>query len=88
MAFDAASRERAQALNVLPSPITNVYREQVVSLNANNRLPTIYGVGAYVDTSGLMSYGLSVVALNRRAAYYVDRILKGPSPLIFLSSNR
>ena len=79
-ALEAARRERAKALIVLPSPTTNSHREQIVSLAAKGRLPAMYGVVAYVTVGGLMSYGPSLPALNRRAAYYVDRILKGAKP--------
>jgi ABC-type uncharacterized transport system substrate-binding protein len=79
-AFEAARRERAKALIVLLSPTTNYYREKIVSLAAEGRLPAMYGVRAYVTVGGLMSYGPSLPALHRRAAYYVDRILKGAKP--------
>jgi putative ABC transport system substrate-binding protein len=79
-AFEAAKRERAKAVIVLPSPTTNFHREQIVSLAAKSRLPAMYAVSAYVTVGGLMSYGPSLPALHRRAAYYVDRILKGTKP--------
>jgi ABC-type uncharacterized transport system substrate-binding protein len=79
-AFEAARRERAKALIVLPSPTTNFHREQIVSLAAKSRLPAMYAVSVYVTVGGLMSYGPSLPALHRRAAYYVDRILKGTKP--------
>jgi putative tryptophan/tyrosine transport system substrate-binding protein len=79
-AFEAARRESAKALIVLPSPTTNLYRQKIVSLAAEGRLPATYGVSAYVMVGGLMSYGPSLPALQRRAAYYVDRILKGAKP--------
>ena len=79
-AFEAARRERAKALIVLPHATTNLHRERIVSLAAKGRLPAIYGVSAYVTVGGLMSYGPSLSALHRRSAYYVDRILKGAKP--------
>jgi putative ABC transport system substrate-binding protein len=79
-AFEAAGRERAKALIVLPSPITNFHREQIVSLAVKSRLPAMYGVSEYVTVGGLMSYGPSLPALHRRTAYYVDKILKGTKP--------
>ena len=79
-AFEAARRERAKALIVLPSTVTNFHRDQIVSLAAKGRLPAMYGVSAYVTVGGLMSYGPSLPALHRRAAYYVDKILKGAKP--------
>src|SRR5262245_8449709 len=78
--FEAARRERAKALIVLPHATTNYYREKIVSLAAESRLPAMYGTSAYVNAGGLMSYGPSLPALHRRAAYYVDRILKGTKP--------
>ena len=79
-AFEAARRERAKALIVLPSPTTNYHGEEIVRLAAKGRLPAMYGISGYVTVGGLMSYGPSLSALNRRAAYYVDRILKGAKP--------
>jgi putative tryptophan/tyrosine transport system substrate-binding protein len=79
-AFEAARRERAKALIVLTSSITNFHRDQIVSLAAKGRLPAMYGTSAYVTDGGLMSYGANIHALHRRAAYYVDRILKGAKP--------
>jgi putative tryptophan/tyrosine transport system substrate-binding protein len=79
-AFEAAKRERAKALIVLPSPTTNYHREQIASLAVKNRLPAMYGVSGYVNVGGLMSYGPSLPALFHRAAYYVDKILKGAKP--------
>jgi putative ABC transport system substrate-binding protein len=51
-----------------------------VDLAAKNRLPTVYTIRSYVDGGGLMSYGPNVADLNRRAASYVDKILKGAKP--------
>jgi putative ABC transport system substrate-binding protein len=79
-AFEAARGERVKALIVLTHATTNYHREQIVSLAAKHRLPAMYGVSAYVTVGGLMSYGTSLPALHRRAAYYVDRILKGAKP--------
>jgi putative ABC transport system substrate-binding protein len=79
-AFEAARRERAKALIVLPSPTTNFHREQIVSLAVKSRLLAMYGVSEYVTVGGLMSYGPSLPALHYRAAYYVDKILKGTKP--------
>lgn len=78
--FEAARRERAKALIVLTQPTTNLHREKIVSLAAKGRLPAMYGMSGYVTAGGLMSYGASLHALQRRAAYYVDRILKGAKP--------
>jgi putative ABC transport system substrate-binding protein len=78
--FEAATKGGANALFVQPSHLTNYHRNQIVSLAAKHRLPAIYGVNWYVTHGGLMSYGPSITALNRRAAQYVDKILKGAKP--------
>lgn len=58
----------------------NVYRDQIIRLAAKHRLPVVYANRAFVDRGGLISYGSDTVASNRRAAAYVDRILKGEKP--------
>ena len=55
-------------------------RSRLVNLAAKNRLPAVYGLREYVDAGGLMSYGPNIVDLFRRAATYVDKILKGAKP--------
>jgi ABC-type uncharacterized transport system substrate-binding protein len=79
-AFDAAIRSRAGALLILDSPLFNTHRTRIVNLAAKNRLPVIYGFGESVEAGGLMAYGVNVVDLWRRAATYVDKILKGARP--------
>jgi putative tryptophan/tyrosine transport system substrate-binding protein len=79
-ALAAATREHANALIVLPSPITNSYTRQIVNLVTQCRLPAMYALKEYVTVGGLMAYGPSIPALFWRAAYYVDRILKGVKP--------
>jgi putative ABC transport system substrate-binding protein len=79
-AFEAAKEERAEALMVLPSPMTNRYRKRIVNLAARNRLPAMYALAEYAEVGGLMSYGPSIPDLQRRAAVYVDKILKGAKP--------
>jgi putative tryptophan/tyrosine transport system substrate-binding protein len=79
-AFRAASKERADAVLVLGGPVLNSERTQVVELAVKNRLPAIYNVADYVEAGGLMTYGVSVTDLFRRAATYVDKILKGAKP--------
>jgi putative ABC transport system substrate-binding protein len=76
-AFKAIERGRAEALIVLPSPMFYSERRRVAQLAARHRLPAIYEVKAYVDEGGLASYGPSFPEMYRRAATYVDRILKG-----------
>jgi putative tryptophan/tyrosine transport system substrate-binding protein len=79
-AFQSAIKGRSNGLIVLPSPITNYHRREIVKLAAEHRLPTLYGVNWYVTRGGLMSYGPNLAALQRRAAYHVDKILKGAKP--------
>lgn len=55
-------------------------RQRIVELAAEKRLPAVYTIRSYVDDGGLMSYGPSIADLNRRAAGYVDKILKGAKP--------
>ena len=55
-------------------------RQRIVDLAAKNLLPTVYTTRSYVDSGALMSYGPSLADLNRRAASYVDKILKGAKP--------
>jgi putative tryptophan/tyrosine transport system substrate-binding protein len=80
-AFSAVTKGRAQAL-IVPAgnPITATRQAQVASFAQRSRLPSIYGARDAVDAGGLMSYGPSVADLFRRAATYVDRILKGAKP--------
>jgi len=79
-AFRAASKARAEAVLVLGGPVLNSQRTQVVDLAVKNRFPGIYIAIEFVDAGGLMSYGTSVTDLFRRAAVYVDKILKGAKP--------
>src|SRR5437773_1298674 len=76
-AFRQASKGRADAVLVLGAPILISQRKQIADLAVKNRLPAMYGQPEYVEDGGLMSYGVSVVDLYRRAATYVDKILKG-----------
>jgi putative ABC transport system substrate-binding protein len=79
-AFSAMTRERARALIVLPSPMFYGEYKRIVDLATRNRLPAIYAFREAVDAGGLMSYGASLADLFRRAATYVDKILKGVKP--------
>jgi putative ABC transport system substrate-binding protein len=79
-AFRAASGERADAILLLGGPVLASQRTQFVELAVRNRLPAIYWRSDIVDAGGLMSYSVSLPDLDRRAATYVDRILKGAKP--------
>jgi len=79
-AFSDMTRARAGALTVLASNMFNSERRRLVDLAAKNRLPALYSARELVDAGGLMSYGANLADLNRRAATYVDRILKGTKP--------
>jgi len=79
-AFEAARAGRADALLVTAQPFTLRHQAQIVDLAARQRLPTMYTVGSFVEAGGLMAYGASVADLYRRAATYVDKILKGARP--------
>jgi putative ABC transport system substrate-binding protein len=79
-AFSDMTRARAGALTVLPSNMFNAERRRLVDLAAKNRLPAVYGPREFVDAGGLMSYGPNLADLYRRAATYVDKILKGAKP--------
>jgi putative tryptophan/tyrosine transport system substrate-binding protein len=80
-AFVAMTHAGSEALVVLAEPLLlDGVRGQVAERAATNRLPAIYGWRMYVEAGGLMSYGPSLPDLRRRAAHYVDRILKGAKP--------
>jgi putative ABC transport system substrate-binding protein len=79
-AFRAASKGRAEGVLVLTGPVINLHRKQIAELAAKNRLPAIYPFPDYVEAGGLMSYSANIVDLYRRAATYVDKILKGAKP--------
>ena len=76
-AFEAALRERAQALITAPEPLINTHLKRIVEFAAKNRLPAMYANPEFVDAGGLMSYAPDYTAQYRRAAIYVDKILKG-----------
>ena len=79
-AFSDMTRARAGALTVLPSAMFFSERRRLVDLAAKNRLPAVYPWREFVDAGGLMSYGPNLADLFRRAATYVDKILKGAKP--------
>jgi putative ABC transport system substrate-binding protein len=79
-AFSDMTRARAGALAVLPSSMLFNERRRLVDLAAKNRLPAVYPYREAVDAGGLMAYGANFADLYRRAATYVDKILKGAKP--------
>jgi putative ABC transport system substrate-binding protein len=79
-AFRAANKGRAQAVLTLLSPILTSQRTRVADLAVKSRLPAMYFRSDFVDAGGLMCYGASQNDLDRRAATYVDKILKGRKP--------
>jgi putative ABC transport system substrate-binding protein len=80
-AFTALPQAGAEALFVLPDPqLLDRLDRRIADLTVQHRLPAIYPFKSYVDAGGLMSYGPHVPDIYRRAAYYVDKILKGAKP--------
>jgi putative ABC transport system substrate-binding protein len=79
-AFSDMTRARAGALTVLPSNRFLREHRRLVDLAAKNRLPAVYTSREFVDAGGLMAYGANFADLHRRAATYVDKILKGAKP--------
>jgi putative ABC transport system substrate-binding protein len=79
-AFADMTKARADALTVISTPLFDTERRRLVELAAARRLPAVYTFKPYVEAGGLMSYGPDVPDLFRRAATYVDKILKGAKP--------
>jgi putative ABC transport system substrate-binding protein len=79
-AFWDMRRECAGALAVLATPVFDAHRQRLADLAARNRLPAVYSFRRYVESGGLMSYGPDLPDLFRRAATYMDKILKGAKP--------
>jgi putative tryptophan/tyrosine transport system substrate-binding protein len=78
--FDEFARQPNTGLVVLPGPLTLAHRKQIIALAARSRLPAVYPYRYYVTDGGLISYGVDTADAYRRAATYVDRILKGEKP--------
>jgi putative tryptophan/tyrosine transport system substrate-binding protein len=78
--FSEMTRACAGALTVLPSAMFSSERRRLVALAAKHRLPAVYPWREFVNAGGLMAYGANVADLDRRAATYVDKILKGAKP--------
>jgi len=79
-AFSDMSKARADGLTVLATPAFGTGRQRLGDLAKKSRLPTVFAFREYVDAGGLMSYGPDLGDLSRRAAIYVDKILKGAKP--------
>jgi putative tryptophan/tyrosine transport system substrate-binding protein len=79
-AFEAALRERAQALVTTPAALLGAHLKRIVEFAAKNRLPAMYGNPQFVDAGGLMSYAPDYTVQYRRASTYVEKLLKGAKP--------
>ena len=80
-ALSSVTSEHAQAMLLLPgNPVTFSRRDEIAGFAQRNRRPSMYGLNEYVEAGGLLSYGPSTIYIYRRAATYVDRILKGVKP--------
>jgi ABC-type uncharacterized transport system substrate-binding protein len=79
-AFKDAKKEGAAALLTVGGPLIRQHRRQIVGLAVKNQLPAIYDSREFADVGGLMSYGTNLADIFRRAATYVDKILKGARP--------
>ncbi|HET7803887.1 MAG TPA: ABC transporter substrate-binding protein, partial [Pseudolabrys sp.] len=79
-AVTALSQRPDTGLIVVPTPHTNAERELIISLSRRYRMPAVYPFTFWVSQGGLISYGVDLVDLHRRAAGYIDRILKGAKP--------
>jgi len=79
-AFAAMTREHAGAFAVGTDPFFNAHWKRIVALAAKKRLSAMYGLREYVDDGGLMFHGASLADMYRRAALYVDKILRGATP--------
>jgi len=79
-AFAALKKVRADALFPLRSPLISSQVKRIVELAAKNRVPGMYDASEFAEAGGLMSYGTMLADLDRRAASYVDKILKGTKP--------
>ena len=78
--IEAAIQSGAAGLMTLDDPLLLSAKQQIVKLLADARLPAIYGLKEYVEADGLMSYSMDRLQMCRRAADYVDKVLKGVTP--------
>lgn len=79
-AFARITRDRPDALLTLVDPFTRLHRKRIVEFAAQQRLPAIYEAREFADAGGLMAYGPSLADQQRRAAVYIDKILRGAKP--------
>jgi ABC-type uncharacterized transport system substrate-binding protein len=79
-AFSTMIRERVEGFTTASGPANNASRERITERAAKNQLPAIYHQNLFVEGGGLMFYGPNLIDMYRRAAYFVDRILKGAKP--------
>jgi putative ABC transport system substrate-binding protein len=79
-AFQAAAKRRANALLTILNPSLNRYRKEIADLAIKNRLPSMFDGSSYVEAGGLISYSANDAETFKRAAYYVEKILKGAKP--------
>ena len=79
-AFEAVMRERTRAILILNDPVFTAYLKRIADLSAKYRLPAVSGTLEYTEAGGLMAHGPSFPDMYRRAATYVDKILKGAKP--------
>jgi putative ABC transport system substrate-binding protein len=79
-AIIALGREPGGGLVVMPSPFMTAHRAQIILAAARNNIPAVYAFSYYARDGGLLSYGSDQVDISRRAASYVDRILRGAKP--------
>jgi len=79
-AFAAMTKERAGAVIVLADPVFIAHRRQIAELASKTRLPAVYQLTDHAEAGGLIAYGPNIADLYRRAATYVDKILKGAKP--------
>jgi putative ABC transport system substrate-binding protein len=80
LAFAAIKRERAEAVFMIRSPIVTDLTKRIANLAVESRLPAIYDDKRFPQNGGLMSYGTDLADLDRRAAIYIDKVLKGAKP--------
>ena len=79
-AFDAIVSAGGAAMLTLVDPFTRLHRQRIINFAAERHLPAIYETREFVDAGGLISYGIDLPGMQRRAALYVDKILKGAKP--------